>query len=322
MSSSLPIGQTYTICRSRSSNFRKKALIIHGDEPDHFFSCACEKFAGFVRDPQVFVWPPKNFTFQPDRPDDSFAFLSGVDLIHQLDLIDPQAHSAEYLRTQYSLIVFPLYAGSGTMTGEQAKRFSEVISMIKKLIIQKQITVLFLRGSANSVPSRLGYMSDEGSQDGFVGYTLESTLELNMNELNELAVRSRVLTEFLNSKLLSECSTIRMDEQLNKIVTIQNASFLCGIPRGHLKDRSSWHLLISSSSELKDCLLIHKEHRVFFTPWYGMPTNENMSHHIVKYFCKFMVEEYFVKNGGADFQVKMKSKYQNQQLIDIVVVNM
>ncbi|KAG2385520.1 hypothetical protein C9374_003335 [Naegleria lovaniensis] len=290
---------------------------MHGTEPDLFFQCACEKFAGFVQDPQVFVWPPKNLTFQPHRPDDDFAFLSGVDVVHHLDL-QPQVH-ADRLRTQYSLIVFPLYSGCA-VPSTQEQCFSEVMDLIRDLIVQKQIAVLFLRGSENSAPYRLGYVCD-GVEDGFVGYTTQNELEMDMNELSELAMRSRVLTEFQNSKLFLD-SIVRVDE-IHKNSTIPNTSFICGIPRMHLKNSSEWHLVIGTArmhpNEATECLLIHKEHRCFFTPWYGMPTNEELSHHIVKYFCKFMVEEYFVKTG-ADFQTKLRSRYQNQQVTDIVII--
>ncbi|KAG2393291.1 hypothetical protein C9374_006822 [Naegleria lovaniensis] len=318
MSSQQHTGQIYTICQSRSiSRNKKKALIIHGAEPDHFFQCACEKFAGFVRDPQVFVWPPKNLTFQPHRPDDDFAFLSGVDLVYHLDL-HPQVH-AECLRTQYSLIVFPLYAGCSIPLTQQ-QTFSKVMDLIRDLIVQKHVAVLFLRGSANSVPHRLGYICN-GGEDGFVGYTTQKELELDMNELSELAMRSRVLSEFQNSKLFLD--SIKQMHQINNIGTIPNTSFICGIPRAHLKNSSEWHLVIGTAlmhpNEARECLLIHREYRCFFTPWYGMPTPDELSHHIVKYFCKFMVEEYFVKTGDG-FQAKLKSTYQNQQVTDLIII--
>ncbi|KAG2388862.1 hypothetical protein C9374_000301 [Naegleria lovaniensis] len=251
----------------------KKVLIIRGKEPDHFFTCICEKFNGFVKNPEVFEW--KRFHFD------------------------------------YDFVVFPLYAGC-FISAPLAPIFSEIMNIMKELISSKRVAALFLRGSNEySVPSRLGYVYTD-IQKGFVDFTCE-TVDINVEVLNETCMKSDILLEFK-----AKHPDLFIQNEKHKKVALAN-TYLSGLSITSCTDISNWHILAQAEEGKKLCMLIHKTERVMFTPWYGFSHGNQLSHDLVRYFCKYLVLEY-LREESSTFKTKLCQKYQNYQLCDISVM--
>ncbi|KAG2381890.1 hypothetical protein C9374_005682 [Naegleria lovaniensis] len=291
----------------------KKLLIIRGQEPDHFFSCICEKFNGFVKNPELFKWMEFNRVhdeYKPYQPDDSFAFLSCVDIVNQESLQNEHIELFRY-HFDYDFVVFPLYAGC-SISERVEPIFHEIMNIMKELISSKRIAVLFLRGSNEySVPSRLGYVCTS-TQQGFVDYTYQM-IDIDVEALNEVCMNSIMLLEFKTKH-----SYLFMENEKHKIVDLSQ-TYLCGMKVKSCIDVSQWHILAKSEDGQKLSMLIHKTERVMFTPWYGFCHGNQLSDDLVRYFCKYLVLEYLNKDD-LNFKAKLYGKYQHCQLCDVVVI--
>ena len=288
----------------------KKLLILRGKEPPHFFTCICEKFNGFVRNPELFKWHNKEF--QPYQPDDSFALLSCVDAMDQADLTQEHIRIFRFY-FDYDFVVFPLYAGCDVPSHIEPL-LNDILNMMKELISSKRIAVLFLRGGREySVPCRLGYVKDV--KQGFVEYAFQY-MDINVTALNETCLKSALLMEFKTKypELFIQHEKIQQSVDLSQ-------SYICAVLAEACTDLSKWNILATAEEGKKLSLLLHKTERVMFTPWYGFNHGNELSHDIVRYFCKYLVLEY-LREDDSNFKMKLTQKYQNVQLCDTAVVTM
>ena len=70
-------------------------------------------------------------------------------------------------------------------------------------------------------------------------------------------------------------------------------------------------------STVKGTLLIHKEEKALFAPWYGFSHGNELNHDIVAYFCKFLLFEHLETNGKLCMNLMKKSELV--QLVDLQI---
>ncbi|KAG2388787.1 hypothetical protein C9374_000226 [Naegleria lovaniensis] len=289
----------------------KKLLIVRGQEPDHFFKCICEKFNGFVKNPELLNWRTR--VFSPYEPDDSFAFLCSVDVLDQAELTPEHVERFRF-HFDYDFVVFPMYAGFNISSEVIKSVFNEIMSIMKDLISSKRVAILFLRGSnAYSVPSRLGYISNN-LESGFADCTSQPMMEIDVSRLNEICMNSSILLEFKTKHLELFSQHVKQ-----KSVDLSQ-TYKWGLPVENCIYLSQWNILATAEERKKICMLIHKTERVMFTPWYGFSHGNQLCHDLVRYFCKYLVLEYLIGDDTV-FKTKLSQKYQNFQLCDIVVTS-
>ncbi|KAF0973865.1 hypothetical protein FDP41_007252 [Naegleria fowleri] len=276
----------------------KQCLVIHGEEPHHFFKCICEKLNGFVSNPTIFPWTTgtSKEVFEPYSDDDKIEnFLNCVDVLDTRQL----PHVESDILLYYDLIVFPLYSTLGNN--------EKFILRLQQLISEKRIAILFLRGY---VPFELGYVIEHHYRD----YELSGKVIFDLTVFNELSSRSEVLSKF-QTKHHDILTSVAENPQ--KLISLDN--YLFGLDQERLNDDPSvWHIVCKSEDD-RFCLLIHKEHRVMFTPWYGFSHGNLFSHDIVKYFCKFLLMEHLIERESK-LKKDLLSKLKNRQLTDLLVV--
>ncbi|KAG2382490.1 hypothetical protein C9374_005070 [Naegleria lovaniensis] len=131
----------------------KQCLIIHGEEPSHFFKC-------------IF--------YEPYEIDDEVNFLYCVDSILGQDLHDVEPDILLY----YDLVVFPLHA--------DLRSNEKFITKLKQLASEKRIAILFLRGV--HVPLALGYLVDPRYAD-----YADGVIQFDLTVFNQLCEGSEIL---------------------------------------------------------------------------------------------------------------------------------
>lgn len=259
-----------------------------------------EKFSSFVATDASSRKVKSGFAF--DITPENLCFLSG------LDRIEWSQFEKSYLdlRGKHDLLIFTFYSGGIQYWNSSNDDYPSIMSssrsfhqILRTEIEARRISVLFLRGTSASVPSRLGFVNPHVNH-GYVDY-VQGKLEVNLNAIKELSVKSSNFSLFLqeNAKYFNEES--------NTVCCNPPDTYMCGIDEKSLVDVQKWNVLMSSVDHPKHfSLLIHKEYKVMFTPWYGFSHGKQLAHDIVLYFCRYLLNDAFRSESS------MKTRLWNQ----------
>ncbi|EFC41063.1 predicted protein [Naegleria gruberi] len=301
----------------------KSTLIITADsgEPSHFMKTIREKLCSFVRAPiyleqQISLLDPNVSIPWLETVSEKDLIFKAVDLIAQTDLCSCRPGVIKSLLRNYDLLVFTLYAGTGTRMWDQ-----ETLSIFHQLIDSNQIAVLFLRGSEQAMPFKLGYSL--GRTDGFIEF-ITGDIALKVDKIKQINQKS--LEVLINRQKMNLKDNIQESSPTETILTPNciylSDTYMCGVVVTTLTRKDDWHFLAESSDyQGKDRVswLVHKNNKVMFTPWYGFSHGNNSQYDITFYSLKFLLFEYLRKSGET-FVSNLALKQINNQLSDMEII--
>ena len=276
-----------TIASSRSNTTLKRLLLVYNqkDEPKHFFQCNKEMFSSFVADPII---------SDSDIMLETIHKIQTITFLKLFAVVDRFIFAKNYmsLLNEFDMVAFTLYSG--------APELEESIKYLKPLLKEK-IAALFLRG----VPKHLGYTTTP-----MVGFT--TSFMLYVSKLETLAMNSPTIHEFKHKhcKKLLDVGGVTTPELSD--------AYKSGVSLTSLCDREKWNVIAVDSNESQGTLLIHKEERAMFTPWYGFSLGNELNHDIVAYFCKFLLFEHLVKQRDT-LGKSLLNKHKLRQLTDLAI---
>ncbi|KAG2382070.1 hypothetical protein C9374_005862 [Naegleria lovaniensis] len=280
---------------ARTQQPLKRALIVYSSsDPEIFMKIVYEKFSSFVATTQNSERQAKSdiaYSYTPEK----LCFLSGLDRVeyHQF------ATSYVDLIGRHDLLIFTLYSGGDWQAHNSSSGLEQYLL---NEIESRRVSVLFLRGSHGSAPSKLGFVK-ASVKSGYVDF-VQGTTAINLQEMNELSLKSSNIAAFMNE------NAQYFKKEANTTCCDLEDCYLCGIMETSLVDLKKWHVLMKSAHHPKQLsLLVHKDYKVMFTPWYGCSHKNQVSHDIVLYFCRYLLYDAFQSSEST-----MKTRLLNQLL--------
>ena len=214
----------------------------------------------------------------------------------------------------YDVVYFTLNSGSLI----DGWKVSSAVSIINELVDRKLLAVVFLRGTGESIPLRLGFVNQ-----GYINYTDGIRTKLLLENYPEL--RSENINYFL-TKYQNEIHThsYTVDPNVNEPpIEVTNCieladSFMCGLKLNTLTQVSDWHFLARSINETElYSWIVHRTKKVMFTPWYGYSHGNKCQHDLALYASRYLLFDH-LKQHGCFFH-NLHAKSLNYQLSDLVI---